>query len=184
MRRHRRLPLLALLLTLSACAPGTEAGGGSGSPLTRVPVAERRAAPDLAGTTLEGKAVRLSDYRGKVVVLNVWAPWCGPCRAEAPELSSAQKHLGAKGVQVLGVDTDARKAPGLAFQRDHGLAYPSLHDPGGRGLTRMPRAYRPQVLPYTLLIDRNGKLAALRLSPLTEAEVDGLTRPLLREKAR
>jgi peroxiredoxin len=184
MRRHRPLPLLALLLALAGCAPATEPGGASGPPLWSVPAADRGAAPDLAGTTLDGRSVRLSDYRGKVVVLNVWAPWCGPCRAEAPELSRAQQHLKAKGVQVLGLETDAERGAGLAFQRDHALAYPSLHDPGGRLLTRLPRRFRPQSLPYTLLVDRNGKLAGLWVSPLTEAEVRGLTRPLLREKAR
>ncbi|MEU0006628.1 TlpA disulfide reductase family protein [Streptomyces sp. NPDC006314] len=183
MRRHRRLPVLALLSALAACSPGQEAGGTSDSPLTRVPAADRRAAPDLAGTTLDGKPVRLSDYRGKVVVLNMWASWCGPCRAEAPELSRAQRHLSAKGVQVLGVDTDAQRAGGLAFQRDHDLAYPSLHDPDGRRLALLPRGYRPQAVPYTLLIDREGKIAGLCLSTLTEAEVRDITRPLLREKA-
>lgn len=182
MRRHRRLPVLALLFALAACSPGQDTGGAAGPPLSRVPAADRRSAPDLAGTALDGKPVRLSDYRGKVVVLNMWASWCGPCRAEAPELSRAQRHLSAKGVQVLGVDTDADRTAGLAFQRDHDLTYPSLHDPAGRRLALLPRGYRPQALPYTLLIDRDGKIAVLCLGPLTEPEVRDLTRPLLREK--
>jgi peroxiredoxin len=180
----RRLPLLALLLTLSlaACAPRQDSGGSPASPLTRVPAADRETAPDLTGSSLDGKSVRLADYRGKVVVLNVWASWCGPCRAEAPELSRAQQELTAKGVQVLGVDTDAEREKGRAFQVQHKLVYPSLHDPADRQLLRLPRGYKPPVLPYTLFIDRDGKIAAKYVSPLTQAQVRAITRPLLAEK--
>ncbi|MEU6192825.1 TlpA disulfide reductase family protein [Streptomyces sp. NPDC047061] len=183
MTRHRRLPLLALLvvLPLAACAPAREAGAAPVSPLTRVPVADRKAAPDLTGSSLDGRAVSLAGYRGKVVVLNVWASWCGPCRAEAPELSKAQQELAAEGVQVLGVDTDARRDSGRAFQEEHDLVYPSLHDPGSRKLVRLPKGYRPQALPYTLFIDRDGKIAAKYLSQVTEADVRSITRPLLAE---
>ncbi|MFF7469216.1 redoxin domain-containing protein [Streptomyces sp. NPDC008092] len=186
MRRRRRLPLLAallapLLVLAAACAPAREAGGSPVSPLTRVPAADRKAAPDLAGGSLDGRAVSLAGYRGKVVVLNVWASWCGPCRAEAPELSRAQKELAAKGVQVLGVDTDARRDSGRAFQEQHALSYPSLHDPGSRKLVRLPKGYRPQALPYTLFIDRQGRIAATYLSPLTQSDIRTITRPLLTE---
>ena len=182
MRGRRRIPLLALLLVLAACAPRQETGGSAASPLTRVPVAERKAAPDLSGSSLDGGTVSLADYRGKVVVLNVWASWCGPCRAEAPELSKVQRELAAKGVQVLGVDTEARRESGRAFQREHGLVYPSLHDPGSRKLVRFPKGYLPRALPYTLFIDRDGKIAAKYLSRLTEAEVRAVVRPLLAER--
>ncbi|WP_229713486.1 TlpA family protein disulfide reductase [Streptomyces fuscichromogenes] len=182
MRRHRRLPLLVPLFLLAvACAPAREAGASPVSPLTRVPAADRKAAPDLSGSGLDGRAVSLAGYRGKVVVLNVWASWCGPCRAEAPELSRAQRDLAAEGVQVLGVDTDARRDNGRAFQEQHALSYPSLHDPGSRELVRLPKGYLPQALPFTLFIDRDGRIAAKYLSALTEAEVRAVTRPLLAE---
>ncbi|MFK0154875.1 TlpA family protein disulfide reductase [Streptomyces sp. NPDC090499] len=186
MRRRRRLPLLApllapLLVLAVGCAPAREAAGSPVSPLTRIPAADRKAAPDLTGSSLDGTPVSLAGYRGKVVVLNVWASWCGPCRAEAPELSRAQRALAAKGVQVLGVDTDARQDKGRAFQDEHDLVYPSLHDPGSRKLVRLPKGYLPQALPYTLFIDRRGKIAAKYLSPLTEADVRAVTGPLLAE---
>ncbi|KUN08738.1 hypothetical protein AQI95_06920 [Streptomyces yokosukanensis] len=177
------LPVLAPLLALAACTPRQDPETSAPSLVTRVPVADRQAAPDLAGTALDGDRIRLSAYRGKVVVLNVWASWCGPCRAEAPELSRAQRHLAAEGVQVLGVDTDADRSQGRAFASDHQLAYPSLHDPGSRQLVRrMPRQYLARALPYTLFIDRDGRIAAQGLSTLTEADVRTFTRPLLHEK--
>ncbi|MER6028581.1 TlpA disulfide reductase family protein [Streptomyces sp. NPDC001851] len=187
MRRRRVSRLLAPLvplIALAACTPQQDPDNSAASPVIRVPAAERRAAPDLNGTALDGGRVRLSDYRGKVVVLNVWAAYCGPCRAEAPELSQAQRHLAAKGLQVVGVDTDADRSQGRAFASDHHLAYPSLYDPGSRQLVhRMPRKYLAQALPYTLFIDRNGKIAARGLAGLTEADVRTITRPLLAEKA-
>ncbi|MEV6112480.1 TlpA disulfide reductase family protein [Streptomyces sp. NPDC052109] len=103
-------PVLAPLFARAACTPAQDPGSSAASPVTRVPTAGRQAAPDLFGTALDGGRVRLSDFRGKVVVLDVWASRCGPCRAEGPELSQAQRHLATRGVQVLGVDTDADRA--------------------------------------------------------------------------
>ncbi|MFF7357775.1 TlpA family protein disulfide reductase [Streptomyces filipinensis] len=183
MRRRRVLRLLVPLFALAACAPPQDTAGSAASPVRHFAAADREAAPDLAGTALDGGRIRLSDYRGKVVVLNVWASWCGPCRAEAPELSEAQRHLAAKGVQVLGVDTDADRSQGRAFAGDHRLAYPSLHDPGSRQLVhRLPAKYQTSTLPYTLFIDRDGKVAAQGLVRLSEADVRTITRPLLAEK--
>lgn len=186
-RRGRRLPVHALLLlVIAGCAPQQEGEGddAAGSMLTRVPAAERQAAPDLAGSTLDGADIRLSDYRGQVVVLNVWASWCGPCRAEVSALSDSQRELGSQGVQVLGVDTEVQRDKGRAFQREHDLAYPSLHDPGSRKLSSLPRGYARQALPYTLFIDRKGRIAATYVSTLTEADVRDITRPYLAERAQ
>ncbi|GHE11782.1 hypothetical protein GCM10010339_72780 [Streptomyces alanosinicus] len=176
-------PVLTALLALAACTPRQDPDASADSLVNRVPAAGREAAPDLAGTDLDGRRIRLSAYRGKVVVLNVWASWCGPCRAEAPELSRAQQHLAAKGVQVLGVDTDADRSQGRAFASDHRLAYPSLYDAGSRQLVRrLPAKYLARALPFTLFIDRDGRIAAQGLSSFTETDVRTVTRPLLDEK--
>ncbi|MET8412185.1 TlpA disulfide reductase family protein [Streptomyces sp. NPDC005195] len=181
---RRSMALALVLLALTACAPQRQSGGSPASLLDSIPAADRRSAPDLGGATLDGSPVHLADYRGKVVVLNVWASWCGPCRAETPELSGAQKDLKVRGVQVLGVSTDADRSDGRAFQREHRLTYPSLHDPSHRQLSRLPKGYLYQALPFTLFIDRRGRIAAAHVSTLTEADVRRVTAPLLRESAR
>ncbi|MEV6053071.1 TlpA disulfide reductase family protein [Streptomyces sp. NPDC052107] len=184
MRRRRVSPGLAALLALAACTPQQDKDTSVDSLPTRIPATDRQAAPDLSGAALDGGRVRLSDYRGKVVVLNVWASWCGPCRAEAPELSQGQRHLAAKGIQVLGVDTDADRSHGRAFASDHRLSYPNLYDADSRQLVhRLPGKYLGRALPYTLFIDRHGRIAAQALSRLTEADVRALTRPLHGEKS-
>ncbi|MBP2051285.1 peroxiredoxin [Streptomyces griseochromogenes] len=172
-------PLLwtAACLLLASCHAGTGTAG-SDEKSGPVPAAERRAAPDLAGDSLDGKPLRLSDYRGKVVVLNAWASYCGPCRAEVPELDAAQKHLAAKGVRFLGLDADSDTAGGRAFQRDHRLAYPSFSDPSGHQMLKFPRGSVPRGVPFTVVIDARGRMAHVHPGPVTEEELRDLVLPL------
>lgn len=169
----------ALLAGCSSAQPIGETSAGD--PLSRtLKEGERPAAPDLAGTSLEGKAVRLSDYRGKVVVLNAWASWCPPCRAEAPELKNVQKKWGGRGLQVLGLDNEGSRDAGLAFQKQHDLGYPSLHDPSGKQLLRLPHGLvNTRGLPFTIVVDRSGRVAAARTGEVTRAQLAKLVTPLL-----
>ncbi|MFG2607867.1 TlpA family protein disulfide reductase [Streptomyces sp. NPDC048514] len=175
--------ILAACALLASCGtPATPIGDTSpGDPLTHSYREGRRpAAPDLAGTTLDGRTVRLSDYRGKVVLVNVWASWCGPCRAEAPELREFQRKWAGRGVRVLGLNHDDDKGDGRAFQTDHHLGYPSLHDPAGRQTLRLPRGLvNPQSLPFTVVVDPQGKIAASRMGPVTETEMTKVVTDLL-----
>ncbi|WP_159770304.1 TlpA family protein disulfide reductase [Streptomyces sp. HM190] len=165
-----------------------EAGAGQsdrseGSALRRVPAAQREDAPDFSGTTVDGRPVRLSDYRGDVVVVNAWATWCGPCRAESPALDKVQRELREQGVRVLGVSTDAGRKNALAFQKELGLSYPSLHDPGGKQFLKLPRGLvNPQILPFTLYIDREGRIAGATQTPVTTDDVRSAVTPILKEK--
>jgi len=86
--------------------------------------ATARTAPDFSCKSLDGKAVRLSGYRGKLVLLNFWATWCGPCVAEIPRFSSWQTKYGAQGLQVLGVSMDDDSAPVQKVYRKYQLTYP------------------------------------------------------------
>lgn len=175
-------PLLwtATCLLLASCHAGMATPGPEAEKSGPVPAAQRRAAPDLGGHSLDGKPLRLSDYRGKVVVLNAWASWCGPCRAEAPELVAARKHLAAKGVQVLGLNTDTDPGSGRSFQRDHGLGYPSISDPAGHQILRFPKGSVPRGVPFTVVIDTRGRMAAVDQGMITEKEVRDLALPLTR----
>lgn len=116
-------------------------------------------APAIRGRTLDGETVSLSDYRGKIVVVNSWASWCGPCRKEQPELERVWRDFKGKGVQFLGIDVRDEIAGARAFRDEFGVTYPSLFDPS----SEIAAKFKIQVLPSTLLIDPNGKIA-FRLS--------------------
>jgi cytochrome c biogenesis protein CcmG, thiol:disulfide interchange protein DsbE len=140
----------------------------------------REPAPSLELPRLSGPGERsLEDYRGTVVVLNFWASWCEPCREESPLLDRWHRRMEPRGGTVLGVDaldvtTDAR-----AFIRRYGLSYPMLRD--GDGDTR--ESFGIVGFPETFVIDRRGRIAAVRRGPVDEAFMRSEVAPLLEEKA-
>ncbi len=120
-------------------------------------------APDFvleeAGT---GRSVRLSDYRGKSVVLNFWATWCGPCRAEMPVFQQAYEQDGGRSLVILAVDYRESDEVVLAFQRDFGLTFPLVMDREGD----VRAQYGAQGLPATFFIDRDGIVRTQNLGPV------------------
>lgn len=146
------------------------------------PVSRREAMPVLQGNGADGRPVRLDAFKGKVVVLNAWASWCGPCRVESPGLARAQKALGKRGLQVVGVDGGDSASNALAFIREHHLNYPTLMDEHDKQKLRIPRGAVSQVgLPYTVFIDRKGRIAASVSGGITEQQVRNIVTPLLAE---
>jgi len=113
------------------------------------------AAPDFTLQTLDGNTLRLSDFRGKAVVLNFWATWCQPCKIEMPWFVELQKQYGPDGVQFLGVAMDDASAKDIGdFANSMGVNYPILI-----GKEAVGTAYGGvQFLPETFYIDRNGKV--------------------------
>ncbi|MEI7029504.1 TlpA disulfide reductase family protein [Streptomyces pratensis] len=193
---RRRLTLLAAtalagLLTLSACGDGNKAGGGGNTNfvtgsggISTVAKADRVAAPKLDGNDLEGKPLDLADYRGKVVVLNVWGSWCGPCRLEAKYFAQVAKETADQGVQFVGINTrDSQRDAAVNFEKDYGVTYPSFFDPIGKLILRFPKGtLNPQAIPSTVVIDREGKIAARTLQALDADELHKMIDPIIAEK--
>jgi thiol-disulfide isomerase/thioredoxin len=175
---------------LAACSSSTGSStdqshfvSGSGG-ITVVKPADRKAAPDLSGRTIDGSQASLAAYRGKVVVINVWGSWCAPCRLETPNLVAVAKADRAKGVQFLGINTrDLETGPAVAFEKHFAVPYPSLYDRDGTLLLRFPKgSLNAQAIPSTLVIDRQGRIAARALKPLSEDDLNRMIDPVLAEQ--
>ncbi|AXG78418.1 TlpA family protein disulfide reductase [Streptomyces paludis] len=195
--RHRSrvitpIAIAVAALTLSACGSGGKSGGGgdtnfvtNSGGITTVARTERTSVNEIAGETLEGKTLDVADLKGKVVVLNVWGSWCPPCRAEAPHFAKVAKDTEAQGVSFVGINTrDPNKGPALAFEKDYGVEYPSLYDPTGKLiLSGFPKGtLNPQAIPSTIVLDRDGKIAARSLMALNEDKLRKMIAPLIAEK--
>ncbi|MFF1873459.1 TlpA disulfide reductase family protein [Streptomyces sp. CB03911] len=183
----------AAALVLTGCSSSGSSGSGDaqtgfivgkgGAPDTAA-AGHRKDAPDISGTTLEGAKVALSDYRGKVVVLNIWGSWCNPCRAEAPNLQSVWDTYKDQGVQFLGINTrDIDPANAVRFEQEKGVTFPSLYDPDGTQILKFPKgSLNPQSIPTTLVIDRDGKLAARAMRALEAEDIEAMLKPVLAEQ--
>ncbi len=141
---------------------------------------KRPAAPTMSLPRLGGQGHgSLADYRGKVVVLNVWASWCDPCREEMPLLQKVHENISVRGGVVLGVDTQDASGQALKFLKRTKATFPSLRD---RDRT-YGRDFGVTAYPETFLIDRKGRVAALRRQPVTQAWLDQRLPELLAEQA-
>lgn len=134
---------------------GTLVVGCGGADRSGVEVGDR--APEYAATSLAGERIALADQRGQVVLINVWATWCGPCRVEMPPLQAIYERFRDDGFTVLAVSIDT--GPGYrekvdAFVREYGLEFPVLLDPDAR----IQRQFRTVGVPETFVLDREGRI--------------------------
>jgi thiol-disulfide isomerase/thioredoxin len=127
----------------------------------------RPALPTLSGATLGGGTLDLASLRGHVVVLNVWASWCEPCKAESPALVAVARRTATQGVRFVGIDENDEDAAASAFLAKIGSSYPHLVDPQGRLLASLRML--PPAVPSSLVIDPQGRVAARVIGPTTEA---------------
>lgn len=174
----RRLSLLVAALVLavgttSACSDldGTDGKTwitGEGS-LDRVPVAERGDPVEVTGEDLDGNPLDVADDRGKVVVLNVYASWCPPCRAEMPTVVELAKGSDPSQVSWLGVNIRDNGASARTFTEDFGVEFPSFADPSSAVLLALSDRLGPYSLPSTVVLDREGRVAALVLGKIPGA---------------
>lgn len=157
---------------LSACtssAGSTQAGYVEGpGTITTVPVGQRADPVDFTATTLDGQPFTLSSTRGEVTVLNVWASWCPPCRAEAPGLQRAWEALADRGVAFVGINTRDELPQARAYVKRFGLTFPSVTDDGGKVLLEFRGTLPPTAIPSTLVLDRAGRVAARVVGGVTE----------------
>jgi cytochrome c biogenesis protein CcmG, thiol:disulfide interchange protein DsbE len=168
------LALIALLAYgLAANEPNRDVEGAL-SRGTREP-APALQLPRLSGVGIES----LEDYRGKVVVLNFWASWCKPCREESPLLDRWHERLKRRGGTVLGVDTLDIVGDAREFISHYQLDYPMLRDKEGES----KESFGIVGFPETFVIDRRGRIAAVRRGPVDEAFMRSQVAPLLRERA-
>ena len=168
---------LAGAALLAGCTNTTGGGGdtgfvaSAGTTVTDYMPSQRIAVPDLAGTTLDGKKLALADYRGKIVVVNVWGSWCGPCRLEAPALEETYEQYQSKGVQFLGINARDINSAALAFVSDDHITYPSLQDPSETLLLEFKTVVPPTNIPSSIIVDRNGKIATRIIGGTTEPQL-------------
>lgn len=135
-------------------------------------------APDFSLTTFNGAQFRLSDQRGKVVVINFWASWCIPCRTEAPALQATWEHYKEKGVLFIGVDYADTDDNALAFIKEFGITYLNGPDVG----IKIFSAYRVQGVPETFVIDQQGNVAQFLYAGVNEKQLSSAIDLLLVQK--
>lgn len=144
---------------------------------------QRQAPLNVNGTTLEGAPWKTADAANKVLVLNVWGAWCGPCVAEMPHLQQVWSQVSSAGkpVQFMGINYRDGAETAKAFMRANKITYPSLEDDGGRTLLALRG--KASATPTTLVLDRQGRIAARVSGPVTAVTLAGLVNDVLGESA-
>ncbi|NJO81746.1 MAG: TlpA family protein disulfide reductase [Blastochloris sp.] len=169
--------LVGLVLLLTAGGFWfVRSGDGFGRASAEIRVGVR--APAISLETLDGRQVSLAEQRGKVVIVNLWASWCGPCRAEMPALQALYRAEQARGLEIFAVNSTMQDSPqaAQAFVAEHGLTFPILLDTEGV----VGEDYRLRSLPSTFIVDRQGIIQAIFFGgPLPEATLSAAVTPLL-----
>ena len=187
MRHHRLTRTLVAAVSALALAGGVAACGESASEKAAKEVGSRNGdgsmtlfAPDergepvqLAGDTIDGATWDSADQRGKVVVVNLWASWCGPCAKEAPHLVEAFDETKGEDVEFVGINyRESSKETGRAQAQEWGFTWPSVYDKSGQSALAMQG--KMTATPSTAVLDREGRIAAVVLGPVTTSTLVGL----------
>ncbi|MBI5816529.1 MAG: TlpA family protein disulfide reductase [Nitrospinae bacterium] len=145
--------------------PAAQSQGPAGAPSKIAPPQqskmEGKPAPDFTLPGLDGKNIKLSSYRGKMVFLNIWATWCPPCREEMPSMQKLHEHFKGKDFVMLTVSIDEKKEDVAAFMKELGLTFPVALDPE----QKVSAEYGITGVPETFLIDKNGTVLHHLIGP-------------------
>jgi thiol-disulfide isomerase/thioredoxin len=190
----RLLAALAVLAFLAGCSTSKDAvepgqdftfvAPGGKTTILYDPPETRGTLRALSGESLlnAGATTGIETLPGRVVVLNIWGSWCGPCRAEASDLEFVAKQTAADGVSVLGVDVRDDRAAATDFVRDRGITYDSVFDPAARTLAALS-GYPRNTVPSTIVLDRQHRVAAVYLTAIRVPELIPLVQRLAAEPA-
>lgn len=191
LRVRSMLVLLPLLGATVACtgshAVDQSVAGSNGyvsgdALLTFVPIGHRHEVHGINGTLIDGGHFDLSQWKGKVVVVNFWGQWCAACQAEARSLQQVYADDKSRGVEFLGIDVRDDPASGRSYERHYGITYPSINDPSNLLALRFS-GLTPNATPTTVVIDRNGRLAARQSGEILYTQLRDLVAHLLAEPA-
>jgi peroxiredoxin len=162
---HSREQAVLTGLTTITAAAGT---GNANTPMVGINLNDL--APNFEAVTNTGDKIKLSDYRGKVVILNFWATWCVPCRVEMPSFETAYTEKGGQGFAVLAVNNAETVDDVTGFGEELGLTFPLVMDE----TAEINQQFGIQQYPSTLVINRDGLIVARHFGPLTADEITEL----------
>jgi thiol-disulfide isomerase/thioredoxin len=189
------MSIVSVAVLLTGCSTGDDAvaqGGtfefvapGGKTDILYDPPDNRGRPGPISGPELTdpSKTISLDDFKGKVVVINVWGQWCGPCRSETRELQKAYDATKAKGVAFLGIDVrDNNRQSAVDFVVDRKVTYPSIYDPAMRTMIAFGGKYPTTVIPSTVVLDRQHRVAAVFLRELLAEDLQPIVERLAAEK--
>ena len=172
--RRTAVPLVVLLSAglVALLVYGVIGAGESTTLDDAVKAGERPPAPDRSLPALQGGEASIADWRGKPVLVNFWASWCEPCKAEAPVLERAHARLKARGGTVLGVTVSDASDSSLEFMRKYGITFPSVRDVDGE----LADDFETKGVPESFAVDRQGRVVAISRGQVSHEFVDDALR--------
>jgi len=189
------MSIVSVAVLLTGCSTGDDAvaqGGtfefvapGGKTDIVYDPPDSRGRPGPISGPELTdpSKTVSLDDFAGKVVVINIWGQWCGPCRSEIAELQKVYDATKAKGVAFLGIDVrDNNRDAAVDFVVDRKVTFPSIYDPAMRTMIAFGGKYPTTVIPSTVVLDRQHRVAAVFLRELLAEDLRPVVERLAAEK--
>jgi len=163
------LSIVCCVLFVAACVALPGARPAASQDL-EVGIEVGQLAPDFELTDLRGQQVKLSNYRGQVVLINFWATWCGYCRTEFPVIQESYERNREKGLVVLAVNVQDRRQNVQAYVEEMGLTFPILLDPLGRATG----SYQARGLPTSYFVNQEGVIVLKQVGPVDRAMIDGV----------